>query len=68
MNTIEVDYMNRRKFISKETSDFNFYKEEIIEVAKELCYNSKVIKKLKKAKTSDELTRIMHDARNGLYD
>ena len=48
--------------------DFNYDKKQTIIAAKELCYNSKVIEKLKKAKTSDELTRIMHDARNGLYD
>ena len=48
--------------------DFNHDKKQTIIAAKELCYNSKVIEKLKKAKTSDELTRIMHDARNGLYN
>ena len=48
--------------------DFNYDKKQAIIAAEELFYNSKVIEKLKKAKTSDELTRIMHDARNGLYD
>ena len=60
--------MRKGGVVAVSFEDFSYVKKQTITAAIELCYNSKVIEKLKKAKTSDELTRIMHDARNGLYD
>lgn len=41
-----------------------FNKREYINIARELCYPSEVIRRLKAAKTENECNRIMHDARD----
>lgn len=45
-------------------SEFEKEKRETIKAARELCYRQEVIKRLKKAETPNELTRIMQTARN----
>ncbi len=40
------------------------YKRWAIRAAKELCYGEKVVDKLKKATSDNEITRIMYSARN----
>jgi len=40
------------------------YKRWAIRAAKELCYGKKVVDKLKKATSDNEITRIMYSARN----
>lgn len=42
------------------------YQDYAIEVAKELHYSENVIENIKNAKTQNEITRILHDARNGV--
>lgn len=39
---------------------------ELCKIARELCYSDTVISRLKKAKTSMEMSRIMNMARRGL--
>lgn len=41
------------------------YKEQALKAAKDLNYSSSIIKKIKAAKTDDEIYRIMHKAREG---
>ena len=41
------------------------YKDRAIKAAKELCYGSEVIAKLKEARTDTEIENIMYDARHG---
>lgn len=38
-------------------------KYDAIRIAKELCYGADVILRIKSAKTENEITRILHDAR-----
>jgi hypothetical protein len=38
----------------------------MLKIAKELFYGPRVIEKLKKATSSEELSRIMNDARKGV--
>lgn len=41
------------------------YKSDALEVARDLCYDQEIIKKIKNAKSDEEISRILHDARNG---
>lgn len=44
------------------------YNKQIIDyckIAKDLCYPTDILDKIRKAKTEIEIERIMHDARNG---
>lgn len=43
-----------------------FFIEEALEIARELGYGPYVIKRLRLCKTESEVSRVMHDARNGL--
>ena len=43
--------------------DFNIEKRSIIKAAKELCYGKDVIRKLQVAETSQQLRKIMMEAR-----
>lgn len=43
-----------------------YEKENTIKIAKELFYNQDTIEKLKNAKSTGELSRIMNDARKGV--
>lgn len=43
------------------------YKYYAMNCARDLCYPKSVIEKLKKAVTDTEISRIMTDARNGIY-
>lgn len=45
---------------------FSGYQDYAIAVAKELQYSESVIEDIKNAKTQNEITRILHDARNGV--
>lgn len=38
-------------------------RKEVLKIAKQLCYSDEIVEKLKKAKTVNELDRIMKDAR-----
>lgn len=38
---------------------------DAVRIAKQLCYGESVIKKLENAKNQSEITRILHDAREG---
>lgn len=49
-------------------SDFKILKNRTIKTATELCYNRYTIKLLEAAKTERELTQIMSNARQGVYD
>jgi hypothetical protein len=40
------------------------HKRQAIRAAKELCYGKKVVDKLEKATSDNEITRIMYSARN----
>lgn len=57
--------MTSRKTIAEtsEIAQFKTYKKEAMTAADELCYGYDVVAKLKKAKTSDEISRIMLNAR-----
>lgn len=46
-------------------SDLKYERENMIRVAGELHYSSSVIEKLKQAKSTNELSRIMTNARKG---
>lgn len=43
------------------------YKEQAIDIAKDLCYSQTVTDKIQEAKTVFEIDRIMRDARHGKY-
>lgn len=44
---------------------FNKELKEALQIARELKYSEKCIKKLKECKTIEEIYRILHDAREG---
>lgn len=46
------------------TGDFEYERKQIVNVARDLCYDKSVIAKLETAETSFELDRIMKEARN----
>lgn len=48
------------------TQGLKYEKQNMIKIAKELFYSPSVIEKLKKATSSEELSRIMNDARKGV--
>ena len=45
-------------------SGFSIFKRQSIRAAKDLLYGDEVVAKIKKAKTEEEITRIMNTARN----
>lgn len=47
------------------TNTLEVYKNQAMEAAKDLCYGNGVIKRLKEAKTTGEIERIMREARHG---
>ena len=48
------------------TQSLRYEKENMLKIAKELFYGPRVIEKLKKATSSEELSRIMNNARKGV--
>lgn len=46
-----------------EVNDVRAYRRGALKAAKELCYGDEVIRRIKNAKTSDEISRIMRTAR-----
>lgn len=45
--------------------DFNTIIKKYVDIAKELCYNEFIIKQIKNAKSEDEISNIMLNARKG---
>ena len=43
-------------------------RKQAVQIATELCYNQYTIKLIKKAKSDDEINKILSNARNGIYD
>ena len=54
MNNKDSDYTN---------DDLRAYRRGALKAAKELCYGDEVIRRIKNAKSSDEISRIMKTAR-----
>lgn len=57
---------NTESDISEE--DFGLDQREAIRAAEELCYGTAVVQRLKKAKTTNELSRILATARERMYN
>lgn len=56
--------MNNKKS-NYETDDLRQYRKEALKAARDLCYGEEVQRRIKNAKTSAEISRIMKSARMG---